>query len=117
MGSAPISFRHGYKLAEALIKLATSYYEALCDGKGDAEGAALFGDDFAAKESGPTMKNKRARAERTFIHEGQELVMWRHLRLGVKESVAETIRVHFEWISDQRRIVIGWCGEHRYRVG
>ena len=63
------------------------------------------------------MANHRAHKERTFRYNKEDLVMWRHLRIGVKESVAETIRVHFDWVATEKKLVIGWCGEHRYRVG
>jgi len=110
-------FRHVEKLAELLERLGSEYYDALCVGKSDAEAAMTFGDAFAAKESETTMSNRRARTERTFRYENEDVVMWRHLRIGVKESTAETIRVHFGWVAERKKVVVGWCGEHRYRVG
>lgn len=110
-------FRQQGKLASLLLRLATDYYSALVDGKGDAEASTCFGEAFAAKESETTMSNARAKKERTFRYAGEDLVMWPHLKIGVKESVAETIRVHFAWVPESKRIVIGWCGEHRFRVG
>lgn len=110
-------FRHVGKLAQLLLRLATDYYSALVDGKGDAEASVCFGEAFAAKESETTMSNAQAKRERSFRYAGNDLVMWPHLKIGVKESVAETIRVHFAWVPESKRIVIGWCGEHRYRVG
>lgn len=110
-------FKHGKKLFELLQKLATSYFDALAQGKGDTEAGNIFGESFAATESESTKKNKRAIKERTFLWDGKPITMWSHIKIGVKESVSETIRVHFEWAADNRLIVIGWCGEHRYRVG
>ena len=45
------------------------------------------------------------------------IVMWPHLKIGNAETTTETIRVHFEWIAEEQKVVIGWCGEHRYRIG
>ena len=38
--------------------------------------------------------------------------MERHLKVGVRDSAATTLRVHFEWIAKEKRIVIGHCGKH-----
>ena len=40
------------------------------------------------------------------------MVMEKHLKHGVKDSVAETLRIHFEWVADQKKLVIGHCGKH-----
>ncbi len=110
-------FKYCGKLAVLLRNLATKYYESLAAGNGDAVAAEVFGQGFAAKESSVTMASQQAREERTFRYNGGDLLMWPHLRIGNKESIAETIRVHFEWVAAEKKIVIGWCGEHRYKVG
>lgn len=110
-------FLHTERLAELLGKLVTDYHQALSSGKGDTQASMIFGDSFAAKESESTMTNRRARTERTFRYADRDIVMWRHLKIGVKDSTAETIRIHFEWIAEELKIIVGWCGEHRYRVG
>ena len=38
--------------------------------------------------------------------------MLKHLKIGIKDSLSETLRVHFEWLADEKRIVIGHCGGH-----
>jgi hypothetical protein len=38
--------------------------------------------------------------------------MMRHLKIGVKPSRHETIRVHFEWLLEEKKIIIGHCGRH-----
>jgi hypothetical protein len=38
--------------------------------------------------------------------------MMKHLKIGVKDSVAETLRIHFEWDDGDRKIIIGHCGSH-----
>jgi hypothetical protein len=103
-------FRHVDKALGLLQTLVTSYWQALNDGQGDNEGRKLFGKAYAANESETVMGNKRARALRTFVHEGQPIEMWKHLRIGNKPSVAETLRIHFEW--KDGKLVVGHCGEH-----
>jgi hypothetical protein len=111
-------FKYGAKLVKLLRLLATSYYDALTSGQGDTVAKNIFGKEaFAATESEGTRANKRATDERTFAYGKRKLTMWSHLKIGAAETTAETIRVHFEWVPDDKKIVIGWCGEHRYRVG
>ncbi|WP_282454615.1 hypothetical protein [Burkholderia gladioli] len=38
--------------------------------------------------------------------------MEKHLKIGIKDSVAETLRVHFEWVGADNVVVIGHCGKH-----
>lgn len=110
-------FRHCDKLKGLLGTLASEYWHTLANGKGDTEAAKAFTPNtFAANESETTRSNRRAVEERTFMYGGRSFTMWRHLKIGVAETTAETIRVHFEWIATERKIVIGWCGEHRFRV-
>lgn len=106
-------FRNGSKIFSLLQKLADNYYKALIEGKGDTEAKNIFGKDiFAAKESKSVGNNKTARQQRTFIYEGKEIVMEKHLRVGIKESDAETARIHFHWDAQKKKIVIGHCGPH-----
>ena len=101
------------KAFELLSKLCTDYYDAMVEGLGDREGAAIFGKSgFAARESETVENNKRARELRRFTYKGEIVEMVRHLKIGVKPSVAETFRAHFLWDSDARRIVLGHCGKH-----
>ena len=106
------SFRHKKQLFELLWKLATEYWYALANGRSDTEARYVFGEHYAAKESETVERNKRSCAQRTFAYKGNEVQMMRHLKIGVKESVAETMHIHFEWIADDRKIVIGHCGPH-----
>jgi hypothetical protein len=52
------------------------------------------------------------RRRRTFAYEGEQVEMFRHLKIGIEANVAKTIRVHFHWDSERENIVIGYCGEH-----
>lgn len=110
-------FKHCEKLKGLLRTLASEYWHVLANGKGDTEAAKVFTPNtFAANESETTRSNPRAQEERTFSYAGKQYTMWRHIKIGNAHTTAETIRVHFEWIAAERRIVIGWCGEHRFRV-
>jgi hypothetical protein len=104
-------FRKGHKALELLLKLATDYWEALVGGHGDQKAKAVFGQSaFAAGESGCLSTEGRRR--RTFEYQGRDLLMEKHIKHGVKDSAAETLRVHFEWIAGEKRIVVGHCGKH-----
>lgn len=106
-------YRYGKRVFELLWLLATCYWEAVSRGVGDVDARKCFGNAYAAKESETVMKNRSARAKRRFVLEdGQEIVMEKHLKNGVKDSIADTIRIHFEWLPDLNKIVIGHCGPH-----
>jgi hypothetical protein len=109
-------FKHTQELGRLLHILGNRYWEDLCAGLGDSTAKKWFGSKYAATESETTKSNETAIQQRTFQYGKRKIVMWPHLRVGNKESTAETIRVHFEWIAEERKIVVGWCGEHRYRV-
>lgn len=103
--------RLGAKAFELLLKLAEDYYEQLDQGKGDQHAKEVFGkNEFAAKEAEALSNDGRRR--RTFSYISREIFMEKHLKHGVKDSVAETLRIHFEWFSEEKKIVIGHCGKH-----
>ena len=73
----------------------------------------MFGaNEFAAKESESVEKNAAGRKRRTFDYNGKQVRTMRHLKIGIKDSVAETLRIHFHWDADSKRVVIGHCGPH-----
>jgi hypothetical protein len=101
------------KAWELLWKLATEWWDAMKDGGGDDRARHVFTQvQYAARESKSVETNRAGRERRTFVVDGAPVTMWRHLKIGVKDSLAETWRCHFEWLPDQRRIVIGHCGGH-----
>jgi hypothetical protein len=106
------TFREKKRAFHLLWKLATDYYQSLCEGKPDAQARQIFGDDFSAKESETVEKNAVARQLRIFTYKGNDYEMMAHLRIGTKDSVADTLRVHFRWFADEQKIVIGHCGKH-----
>lgn len=106
-------FRYPEKVFDLLWLLVTNYWEELASGGSDATARQCFGSTYAAKESETVEKNEAARNRRTFyLPNKQPVTMFKHLKHGVKDNVADTIRVHFEWIPDLNKIVIGHCGPH-----
>ncbi len=104
-------FKFGEKACELLHTLATDYWQALVDGKGDQHAKAVFGQNaFAANEA--SVLSNDGRRLRTFSYRDRDFVMEKHLKHGVKDSKAETLRIHFEWIPGERKLVIGHCGKH-----
>jgi len=104
-------FKFGEKGLELLNKLAREYWEALAGGKGDQQAKAVFGKNGFAAGEAETLTNE-GRRRRTFTYLGRPLCMEKHLKYGVKDSSAETLRIHFEWVAEEKRIVIGHCGKH-----
>ncbi len=107
-----LGFAYRAKAFDLLRNLAGPYWDLLAGGKGDHEARKVFGNAYAPHESETVEKNKRARALRTFIHEGTPIEMMSHLKIGVKPSAAETLRIHFEWVGKLKKIIIGHCGPH-----
>lgn len=105
-------FEHGRRLLDMLRRLVTEYRDKFIEG-GDNEARKVFGNnEYAAKESETVMGNQTMRRLRTFAYEGEQVEMFRHLKIGIEANVAKTIRVHFHWDSEREKIVIGYCGEH-----
>jgi len=104
-------FEHPDILRDMLIKLATDFYQCLRQGRGTQEGVRIFGrNDFTTKESDNL--SHKGRLARTFSYKGQSICMEQHLKIGVKDSEAHCLRVHFHWDSEAHKIVIGHCGKH-----
>ncbi|KAB2681417.1 hypothetical protein [Brucella tritici] len=113
LSSARISdrgaFRHGAKAFDLLRTLAGTYWEALASGKPDQVAREVFGSSYASKEANISNAGKAAR---TFKYLNEDIFMEKHLKIGTKDSLAETLRVHFEWFPSEQKIVIGHCGKH-----
>jgi len=103
-------FRYKKKAFELLWELATTYHQALSSGESDNSARACFGACYAAKEKEAISKAGRDR--RTFEYNGVQLEMMRHLKVGVADNKTDTLRVHFEWVASEGKIVIGHCGGH-----
>jgi hypothetical protein len=105
-------FIYGRRLLDLLKRLVTEYRERLLQG-GDSQARTVFGkNEYAAKESETVMASKDMRRMRTFQYRGQDTEMFRHLKIGVDDNAAKTIRVHFHWDAELKKIIIGYCGEH-----
>ncbi len=105
-------FVYGRQLLGLLKQLVTDYRSKLMDG-GDNEARKVFGkNDYAAKESETLMASRAMRRQRTFEYEGQQVAMFRHLKIGVDDDATKTIRVHFHWDAGRKIMVIGYCGGH-----
>lgn len=104
------SFRYPERALDLLWTLATSYWATLVGGEGDTEARRVFGNSYAPKEA--ETLTQRGRELRTFCWNGEDIFMEKHLKIGVKDSAAETLRIHFHWDGVGKRIVIGHCGPH-----
>ena len=107
-----VTFKHGRQLYELLHALVNEYFEALSAGEPDSTARKVFGSNYAARESDTVQGTSDAMRRRVFDYNGTPVEMMKHLKIGRKDSVAETIRVHFEWFADEGRIIIGYCGRH-----
>ena len=103
-------FVHRKKAFGLLWSLCTDYWNALSSGEGDVTARQCFGASYAAKEASKISAAGRKR--RTFHYDGGEMLMEKHLKIGVADNKTETLRVHFEWSGDSKSIVIGHCGGH-----
>lgn len=101
----------GGRLLKLLIKLGSEYYEALA-GKGDSEARHVFSpSEYSACESETVRWGGLGRL-REFSYNGTQIRMEQHLKIGVAADTSKTLRCYFAWLADERRIVIGHCGEH-----
>lgn len=105
-------FDSGRRLLGMLNKLATHFVEKIREGGDDRARQCFSNSEYAATESEGTQNNKEMRKRRTFVYKENNVEMWRHLKVGVADDKRKSIRVHFEWMADEEKIVIGHCGAH-----
>ena len=96
---------------ELLVDLVSSYWESLASGNSDQAARVVFGNSAYASNEGSAL-SETGRKRRTFDYNGRSLLMERHLRIGTKDSKAKTLRIHFEWLAEEKKILIGHCGPH-----
>ncbi|MDI1245931.1 MAG: hypothetical protein PSV24_11065 [Rhodoferax sp.] len=96
---------------DLLWSFVNDYWSALDGGQGDMIGKRAFGANSFAQNEGQAL-TQMGKRRRTFTYRSTDILMEKHLKIGVKDSVAETLRIHFEWINVERRLVIGHCGKH-----
>lgn len=105
------NFRYGNKALNLLLKLANGYWQALAEGKGDQHAKGAFGHNAYAQNEGQALSNEGKR-RRTFTYRDRDFLMEKHLKIGIKDSATETLRIHFEWLAEEKRLVVGYCGKH-----
>ena len=106
-------FELGDRLFVLLWRLATTYRQARLAGQPDVAGIQVFGPTaFAARESQGIENSPTARRARCFAYNNQEVLMLQHLKIGVKDSINRTLRIHFLWDASAGKVVIGHCGKH-----
>jgi dsDNA-binding SOS-regulon protein len=103
------SFLYVEQAFDLLWRLATSYWDEI-QTKGDVEARKQFGKSYSAKEKSTLSKSGEDR--RTFVYASKPLRMDKHLKIGTADNQADTLRIHFEWVAEEKRIVIGHCGKH-----
>ncbi len=107
-------FKNGHRLLVLLCKLITFYYDAYFE-KGDTLARNIFTNDELASNESETIRNSNNDAywkDRRVIYNGNEVKMVRHLKIGRDHNVQHTIRVYFFFDQEEKKIVIGYCGEH-----
>ncbi|WP_157665332.1 hypothetical protein [Cyanobium sp. NIES-981] len=109
---AAAGFELGDQLFDLLWLLATEYRRRKLDGAPDRIAGEALGASYAARESSTIERNWRGRRSRTFTYNGKEVVMWQHLKIGIKDSTNRTLRIHFAWDDELGQVVIGHCGGH-----
>lgn len=106
------SFQNGRRLLSLVRRLATDYVDAVESG-GDNQARMVFSsDEYSANESETVESSPSLSAKRRFTYKGEIVEMFKHLKIGKADNVAHTLRVHFAWVPHERKIVIGYCGEH-----
>lgn len=106
------NFKQGKKLLKNLNILVTDYREKLIQ-FGDGDARTEFGrNEYAATESERVTSNPDMRRKRIFEYKGEQVEMFRHLKIGVDDDFTKTIRVHFYWDAQNKKIIIGHCGRH-----
>nr|VFK50795.1 MAG: hypothetical protein BECKTUN1418E_GA0071001_100447 [Candidatus Kentron sp. TUN]VFK52020.1 MAG: hypothetical protein BECKTUN1418F_GA0071002_100447 [Candidatus Kentron sp. TUN] len=105
-------FKKGRRLLDMINRLISKYLPRYLEG-GDNQARSIFTPrEYSANESETVMSNQKSRKYRTFFYKGAEIQMQQHLRVGVTEDNKHTIRVHFSIDKEEKKVVIGHCGEH-----
>lgn len=108
----PVECQSGSRCFQLLMRLTKLWMPAYLNG-GDAAARKVFTPNtYSSRESNILQGTKELIRCRTFNYKGQEMPMLKHLCIGVKRNTALTLRIYFECVQDEEKIVVGWCGEH-----
>jgi hypothetical protein len=102
-------FKLGKQAFDLLWTLVTDYWSEI-QSKGDIEARKVLGSSYAPREK--SVLSKAGTARRTFMFKNRSYFMEQHLKIGVADNSANTLRVHFVWLAEEKLIVIGHCGCH-----
>lgn len=105
-------FDAGRRLLRQLKTLCTDYIDRMVDGGDNAARKCFTVEEYAATESERTQTNTDMRRRRTFTYDGEQVEMYRHLKVGKADDARKSIRVYFEWLPAEKKVVIGHCGSH-----
>jgi len=105
-------FDAGRRLLRLLKTLCTEYIEKIEAGGDNAARKCFTVDEYAATESESTQANTDMRRKRTFMYDDKQIEMYRHLKVGKADDERKSIRVYFEWLHDEKKVIIGHCGSH-----
>jgi hypothetical protein len=103
------SFQYGEQAFDLIWTLATKYWQEI-QANGNVEARKLFGKSYAAREK--SVLSKLGKERRTFTYNSGPILMEKHLKIGTADNSSDTLRIHFEWLAEEKRIVIGHCGKH-----
>jgi hypothetical protein len=106
------SFQNGKRLLNLLRKLMAEYAIEIENG-GDSRARMVFSsEEYSANESETVENSPSFRSKRIFNYKEKPVEMFKHLKIGKADNISHTLRVHFAWIPDEKKILIGHCGEH-----
>lgn len=104
-------FKNGRNLILKLWRLGNDYLDTILE-HGDSKAKEIFGKSYSAKESETLTNNRKLSSLRVFEYNGEKIEMQRHLKIGVAQNTEQTLRVYFHIDNHNKKIVIGYCGEH-----
>ena len=99
------------KLFSLLFRLLTDGYD-LKQKTGDSLISVFTKDEYSSKESETTENNRYLRNQRKFIYKGKCIYTPAHLKIGVANNHALTLRIHFIYDESAKKFVISHCGNH-----
>ncbi len=106
------SFKRGRILLDMLRKLIIKYLPLYLE-SGDNKARTIFTNkQYAANESESVVNNPDMAKTREFLYKGRMVSMWQHLKVGIADNAEHTIRVHFFIDQHDKKVVVGYCGEH-----